>query len=261
MAAYKATTAPRPAMVANPITLMRFNPLGRAPDTATSPKVDVQIDPDDVQNVQLRFNVDDDAVDGDGDGVDDDEKQSESVVMNEEDKKIYNEFRRTMSKDTVEVLGIKRIKDNVSRKIVYDALLKAKAEELEIDEIERVLFHGTAFRNVAKIVNNGFNRDFNRVHRYGKGTYFSSLASESAGYCEQDDEEDPAKNVMLVCRVIVGEYCVGTHDMDGSSVPYKADKKTQYESCVNKMKGPTIFVINRDYHAIPTHIITFKYKQ
>jgi len=241
-----------------------------------APKVEVQIDPNDVEQVLL--NEDDDNQ-SDHDSTDavksfmvddevqdevDDEKQSESVVMNDEDKNIYNEFRKTMGKEVVEVIELKRIKDNVSRKMVYDALLMAKREELKqqnIDHIERVLFHGTTFGNVAKIVNNGFNRDFNRVHRYGKGTYFSSLASESARYCEQDDEHDADKNIMLVCRVIVGEYCIGTHDMDGSSVPYKADKKTQFESCVNQMVDPTIFVINRDYHAIPTHIITFKYKK
>lgn len=125
--------------------------------------------------------------------------------------------------------------------------------------VERVLFHGTSSKTIAKIVNNGFNRDYNRHHLYGKGTYFSSLASESAKYCECDDE-DPAKNVLLVCRVIVGEFCVGTKEMDGSTVPYKADKKTQFDSCVNRMVNPTIFVVNRDYHAIPTHIVTFKYR-
>ena len=262
VAGYKATTV---SSYAPPASLMRFSPMGFGgfggmgppPDDDSKPKVDVKIDPKDVQAVQLN------EANG-SNNQNDDEKESESVVMNDEDKSIYNEFRKTLSNDAVEVIELKRLKDNVSRKIVYDALLQAKTQELKdkhVQHIERVLFHGTSSQNVAKIVNNGFNRDFNRTHRYGKGTYFSPLASESAKYCERDDEDDPRKNVMLVCKVIVGEYCIGTHDMDGSSVPYKPDKKTQYESCVNKMVNPTIFVINRDYHAIPTHIITFKYKK
>ena len=193
-----------------------------------------------------------------------DDEKSSSVVMNGEDKKIYNKFRETMSEDTFEVIELKRIKKTVSQNEMYRALLKAKTKELKnrnVQQIERVLFHGTSFKNVDSIINNGFNRDFNRTHLYGKGTYFSSRASVSAGYCYCDDDDDPEKKVMLVCKVIVGEYCVGRSDMDGSSVPYKADKKTRYESCVNTMVNPTIFVINRDYHAIATHIITFKNKK
>lgn len=198
------------------------------------------------------------------DEQDEDDEKVERVVMSEQDRSILNEFCKTMRANTVQVISIQKVKDNASKSIVYNALLTAKQEELKakhVQNIERVLFHGTSFSNIAKIINNGFNRDFNRHHLYGKGTYFSCLASESAKYCENDDASDKEKYVMLVCKVIVGEYTVGTHDMDGSSIPYKPDKKTQYESCVNNVKNPTIFVINRDYHAIPTHIITFKYKK
>ena len=209
----------------------------------------IDVDPKDLQAVQLY-------------GFTSAPQESQSVLMNHEDKYIFDEFRWTMPEETVEIIELKRVKDNVSRKRVYDELLKAKTEELKgknVCSIERVLFHGTSLENVAKIVNNGFNRDFNTKHVYGKGTYFSSLASKSAEYSDRSVLQQ--MKVMLVCKVIVGEYCVGTQDMDGSTVPCKSDGKTQYESCVEKLINPTIFVINRDYHAIPTHIITFKYKQ
>ena len=232
-----------------------------AMDIGWASKVALKIDPKDVHELQLN------EVNDDGNTVNnqnDDEKESESVMMNDDDKRVYSEFRKTMSKDAVEIIELKRIKANVSNMMVYDVLLRKKLEELKdknLQHVERVLFHGTSFQNVAQIVNSGFNRDFNKRQRYGKGSYFSSMASYSAKYCARDDEDDPAKKVMLVCKVIVGEYCIGTRNMDGSSVPYKADKKTRYESCVDDMVDPTIFVINRDYHAIPTHIITFKCKQ
>ena len=63
---------------------------------------------------------------------------------------------------------------------------------------------------------------------------------------------------MLVCKVIVGEYTLGYKAMD-KSLLYKPDKKTQYDSLVNDMENPTIYVINRDYHAIPVYIILFNY--
>jgi len=250
----------------------------------------IELDPDDVQEIiiadDLRQLNRDDQNDaqlqksyvqfGDGEHGDDDDdnksthddNQPERVTMTDEDKAVLTEFHKTMTSDSVQVLSVRKIKDNASKSIVYNALLTAKQEELKnVAQIERVLFHGTSAANVAKIVNSGFNRDFNRHHLYGRGTYFSSLASESAKYCENDDSNkdgddnaDNGKFVMLVCRVIVGEFVQGTRKMDGASMPYKPDKKTQFESLVNHVQRPTIFVINRDYHAIPTHIITFKYR-
>eukprot|EP01084_Bolivina_argentea_P212341 360979_1 len=213
----------------------------------------IKIDPNDIQDIIINENENEN------------EYKSDTILMSDDDKILVSEFRKTLTDNVVEIISIQKIKENVSKKMVYSALLSHKKDELknkvgiDINKIERVLFHGTSFRNIPKIVNNGFNRDFNRNHLYGKGTYFSSVASQSAKYCENDHENDNRKYVMLVCKVIIGEYCIGTRDMDGCSTPYKPDKKAQYESCVNSLHKPTIFVINRDYHAIPTHIITFKY--
>ena len=38
---------------------------------------------------------------------------------------------------------------------------------------------------------------------------------------------------------------------------YKEDKVTQYDSLVNDLDNPSIFVINRDYHAVPIFVILF----
>ena len=56
--------------------------------------------------------------------------------MDDEDKYIINEFRRTMSKDTVEICGLHWIKDDVSRWRVYNELLKAKEQEPNIQEVK-----------------------------------------------------------------------------------------------------------------------------
>jgi len=210
------------------------------------------LDPNDIQNVAMDDNKNEN----------DKNNEIETIKMSNDERNILNEFEKTLNRKSVKVLSIQKIKDNASKCMVYTALLNEKIKELKeksIENVERVLFHGTSFSNIGKIIGNGFNRDFNRHHLFGKGTYFSSMASESAKYCVNDDEDDKNKFVMLVCKVIIGEYTLGTEEMDGSSIPYKKDKKTQYESCVNNLKKPTIFVINRDYHAIPTHIITFNY--
>ena len=215
-----------------------------------------EIDPSDLQTVKLN-EVNNDYSNDIADANNESDR-SQSVAMNDDEREIYREFRKTMTNVAVKVITMKRIKSHLSRREVYEALLKTKTKELKdknVKQIERMLFHGTASKNVGKIVHGGFNRDVNKMSRYGKGTYFSSKASKSARYC--DLFQDTRK--MFVCKVIVGEYCIGTPNM--KSVPYKPDKKRRYESCVNKMENPTIFVINRDYHAIPTHIIEYKYKQ
>jgi len=153
--------------------------------------------------------------------------------------------------------NVKTKKTRRCRRFHVLAVSDSTKSEQSADKMERTLFHGTSPQNVVKILRSGFNRDFNSRSAYGKGTYFSSMASESAKYCRQHKGADNGDYVMLFCRVIVGEYAVGTPH---SRTQYKNDGKTQYDSFVNRLDRPTIFVINRDYHAIPTHIVRFRYR-
>ena len=86
---------------------------------------------------------------GDNDDIkEDDTNKPERVIMNEDDRNILDEFCKTMTGDSVEVMSIQKIKDNAAKTIVYNALLTAKKEELKdknVDQIERVLFHGMSF--------------------------------------------------------------------------------------------------------------------
>ena len=61
---------------------------------------------------------------------------------------------------------------------------------------------------------------------------------------------------MLLCKVIVGDYCVGSKNM--IELPTKTDGVTQYETMVNRLKDPTVFVVSKDYHALPKYVITFR---
>merc|ERR1711964_526394 len=97
----------------------------------SKPKVDVKINPQDVEVLQPN------EVNDQGEYDSDDEfeafrfrqnrnrmhnkKGSGRVVMSDEDKNICNEFRKTMKMDIIEILELQRIKENVSRKEVYDA--------------------------------------------------------------------------------------------------------------------------------------------
>ena len=60
--------------------------------------------------------------------------------------------------------------------------------------------------------------------------------------------------------IVICEYTLGDKEMDNSLL-FKSDQITQYDSLVNDMDNPTIFVINRDYHAFSVYIMLFNYKQ
>jgi poly [ADP-ribose] polymerase 10/14/15 len=72
------------------------------------------------------------------------------------------------------------------------------------------LFHGSNFEVVDKILQQGFNRSFcgKNATAYGKGVYFARCSSYSADptYAVPDCH---GNQYMMLCRVVVGEYCRG----------------------------------------------------
>ena len=152
------------------------------------------------------------------------------------------------------LLNVYSIKKNYKQNMnIYDALMNTmKGNKWKWE----MLFHGTSFENVKKIIDVGFNRDYNITSYYGKGSYFSNVAEIASRYCKANEENGDVF-VMLGCKVYIGESTIGRRNMDKKEL-YKDDKVTQYDSLVNDLDDPTIFVINRDYHAVPCFIIEFK---
>eukprot|EP01084_Bolivina_argentea_P212340 360975_1 len=124
---------------------------------------------------------------------------------------------------------------------------------------EDILFHGTSFKNIINIVHNGFNRDYNTTSVFGKGTYFAKSSTLAADYSIKSGAIRDNYYAILCCKVIIGEYTAGKIFMNDKQL-WNSNGK-QYDSLVNNIYKPTIFVINRDYHAIPQYIILFKYSR
>lgn len=70
------------------------------------------------------------------------------------------------------------------------------------------LFHGKEALSVPKIVTQGFNRSRARANgtRYGKGVCFAATSQYSSSYATEDSN---GLKRMFVCRVMVGDYCMG----------------------------------------------------
>jgi poly [ADP-ribose] polymerase 10/14/15 len=129
------------------------------------------------------------------------------------------------------------------------------------DSYERTwLFHGTSEETVSEIVAQGFNRNygFKEVNKealtmYGKGVYFAVNSSYSASH-RYSKPNSVNEQVMFMCRVLVGEYCQGKEDQPKPDVRTGTDL---YDSTVDNLGVPEIFVIFNDVQALPEYIVTF----
>nr|XP_048310483.1 protein mono-ADP-ribosyltransferase PARP10 [Myodes glareolus]XP_048310484.1 protein mono-ADP-ribosyltransferase PARP10 [Myodes glareolus] len=124
--------------------------------------------------------------------------------------------------------------------------------------VEQVLYHGTSESAVLDICAHGFNRSFcgRNGTLYGQGVYFAKRASMSVldRYSPPNSEGHKA---VFVARVLTGDYGQGSRDL--KAPPLRAsDQVLRYDSAVDCLQQPNIFVIFHDTQALPTHLITCK---
>ncbi|XP_078676325.1 uncharacterized protein LOC144913448 [Branchiostoma floridae x Branchiostoma belcheri] len=123
---------------------------------------------------------------------------------------------------------------------------------------ERTLWHGTADGAIGNINENGFNRTYRGKNAtfFGEGVYFAVSASYSA----QDKYAVPDGNsnrFMYRARVLVGEYTQGDQNMKEPPIKPNSGRYSRYDSVVDNMTNPTMFVVFRDAYAYPEYLIEF----
>lgn len=149
---------------------------------------------------------------------------------------------------------------------------------------EQVLYHGTAGATVPDICAHGFNRSFcgrNGEARdpagrglcragapdpsrpaagtlYGQGVYFAKRASLSVQdrYSPPDAEGHKA---VFVARVLTGDYAQGCRGLRAPPLRAPGHVPLRYDSAVDSLRQPSIFVIFHDTQALPTHLITCRH--
>lgn len=121
---------------------------------------------------------------------------------------------------------------------------------------EKRLFHGTDEATVAYINEHGFNRSYagRNAACYGNGTYFAVNASYSASNTYSKPNQKMEK-FMYLCRVLVGDHALGQQNM--ITPPAKGASVQKYDSVVDNMAKPSMFVIFHDTQAYPEYLITF----
>ncbi|XP_066524327.1 protein mono-ADP-ribosyltransferase PARP12-like isoform X2 [Hoplias malabaricus] len=124
-------------------------------------------------------------------------------------------------------------------------------------ENERLLFHGTKSKHIDAICQQNFDWRICGVHgtAFGKGSYFARDASYSHSYTD-----DSGTRYMFVCRVLVGEYTNG-HSSYLRPPPKDGQDSVFYDSCVNNINDPSIFVIFEKHQVYPEYLIQYSDKQ
>lgn len=136
-------------------------------------------------------------------------------------------------------------------------ILQREKDQASAGRLERKwLFHGTDEATVPKIIHQGFNRSFcgKNATACGKGVYFARDAAYSAS-STYSRPNGSGEQHMFVCRVVVGEYCQGR---SGIPAPDVRSGHTLYDSTVDNMSNPNMYVTYHDAQAYPEYLVKFK---
>jgi len=188
-----------------------------------------------------------------------------------EKDKVVEAFTLSLPPGKVSVVGVERI-ENVSLWQSYavkrQTVFGREKDEKVREKFERAwLFHGTTAEIVPKITEQGFNRSFcgRNATMYGKGVYFARDSSYSASKTYSAPDSKGIQR-MFLCRVVVGEFAQGVKD--AAAPPAKRastvgstdtpNAHRLYDSTVDNMKSPSIFVTYHDGQAYPEYLVKFK---
>ena len=170
-------------------------------------------------------------------------------------KKVVAKFNETCPNYTVIKV------ESMENQMLYDGFWNARLKLIKLLGEEnlntRHVFHGTNYYNVMGIVQReGFRKEFSSTFVHGQGTYFAKNARYSAGgYAAEKD----GVYLLFLCKVIMGESHKGSSSYDLKTWPKKnGGKGLIYDSLVNDMDDPTIFVIHENVRAYPMFVIHYK---
>ncbi|XP_048243010.1 protein mono-ADP-ribosyltransferase PARP15-like isoform X3 [Haliotis rufescens] len=154
------------------------------------------------------------------------------------------------------IVEIKRIQ-NRTLYLQYVMFLHQMETQNPGMDVERHLWHGTTGDVVTSINIHGFIRSYVTVHLYGKGSYFAVNTSYSARDLYSPPNEDGTKHVYYA-SVLTGHFTKGKVDMVAPPSRGLKDPNVLYDSLVDNVDNPSMFVVFNDVQAYPKYLITFR---
>ena len=92
---------------------------------------------------------------------------------------------------------------------------------------------------------------------YGAGAYFAVRAEYSAR-STYSPPDDSGNRFIFYARVLTGEYTVGKKGLKTAPPKDPTNKHVLYDSVVDRMNNPDMFVVFQDAQCYPEYLITFK---
>ncbi|XP_052770988.1 protein mono-ADP-ribosyltransferase PARP14-like [Mya arenaria] len=124
---------------------------------------------------------------------------------------------------------------------------------------EQFLWHGTSEDTVDSVNAHGFNRSYcgKNATAYGDGVYFAVQASYSCSNTYSRPGTQGFKRVYY-CAVLTGVFDLGKGGMRVPPPNPKGGKNALFDSVVNNVANPGMYIIFNDTQAYPLYIVTFK---
>ncbi|KAJ3596697.1 hypothetical protein NHX12_003101 [Muraenolepis orangiensis] len=159
-------------------------------------------------------------------------------------------FKRTMQSSVIN--SIERVQNP---SLWQKSQLKEKNGGAAVSE--RHLFHGTEDTLLDPICEQNFDWRMCGVHgtSYGKGSYFARDASYSNKYARARRGPRGPRTVMFVAHVLVGEFTTGSSSY--VRPPSQSTGRGLYDSCVDNIMDPSIFVVFEKHQIYPEYIIDY----
>ncbi|KAM9197998.1 protein mono-ADP-ribosyltransferase PARP10 [Dugong dugon] len=179
----------------------------------------------------------------------------------EEFQKVVRAFYNTLdaAHSRICIVRVERVSHPLLQR-QYELHRERLEQRCERRPAEQVLYHGTSASAVPDICAHGFNRSFcgRNGTLYGQGVYFAKRASLSV----QDRYSPPnayGHKSVFVARVLTGDYVQGHGGLRAPPLRASGHPSLRYDSAVDSLRRPSIFVIFHDTQALPTHLITCKH--
>ncbi|XP_039616693.1 protein mono-ADP-ribosyltransferase PARP11-like isoform X2 [Polypterus senegalus] len=179
-------------------------------------------------------------------------------------KEVSKLFGSTMSESVKEIARIQNI-------YLWDCFYRKKRQmcnlKRAIDIEEMKLFHGTSLNNLKDICMLNFDprlHGSNQGTVYGKGTYFARHAIYATKFCKQNTQLHVLSphggwyqpRIVFLARVLVGEYTTG-REVYKRPPQKESTTRILYDSCVDDIKYPNIYVIFDSSQMYPEYVIAF----
>ncbi|XP_062604830.1 protein mono-ADP-ribosyltransferase PARP11-like [Saccostrea cucullata] len=187
------------------------------------------------------------------------EHDFELVDLEESNKEfvdVKSSFFSTLKEDNFQICNIYRVQnlelwnEYKMKKSNMERICEARGGSVD----ERSLFHGTDSINTCYGIcttNFDFRLSGKNATMYGQGSYFATTSKYSNCYTR-----GPLR-LMLKAKVLIGSYTKGERDM---KCPPIMEGHRRYDSCVDNMANPTIFVTFDRNQSYPEYLIAYKGK-